>query len=73
MRSLAWMYVWWPGMDSEIEKTECQAVQAAPPLAPLKVTPGPFQVKDIFGNYYVSWFNILCGCYLRTQDFVLSL
>lgn len=42
MRSLARMYVWWLGMDSEIEKTECQAVHAAPPLAPLKVTPGPF-------------------------------
>ena len=40
MRSLARMYVWWPGIDSVIEKTvrsctECQAVQAAPPLAPL--------------------------------------
>ena len=40
MKSLARMYVWWPGMDREIEdlvKTchQCQACQPAPPSAPL--------------------------------------
>ena len=40
MRSLARMYVWWPGLDSEIERTvrsctQCQVVQAVPPQAPL--------------------------------------
>ena len=40
MRSLARMYVWWPSIDSDIEKsvrrcTECQNVQSTPPVAPL--------------------------------------
>ena len=40
MKSLARMYVWWHGMDREIEdlvKTchQCQACQPAPPSAPL--------------------------------------
>ena len=40
MKALARMYVWWPGIDSDIEKsvricTECQEVQSSPPIAPL--------------------------------------
>ena len=40
MKSLARMYVWWPGISSDIEDTvrgcpECQWNQAAPPAAPL--------------------------------------
>ena len=40
MKSLARMYVWWPGIDDDIEKAvrqcrECQEVQSAPPKAPL--------------------------------------
>ena len=40
MKSLAQMYVLWPGMDSDIEKlvwgcSECQAIQSSPPTAPL--------------------------------------
>ena len=40
MKSLARMYVWWPGIDRDIEKSvrqcqECQAVQSSPPPAPL--------------------------------------
>lgn len=40
MKSLARMYVWWPGMDADIEKlvqgcSECQAIQSSPPVAPL--------------------------------------
>ena len=40
MKSLARMYVWWPGMDTDIEKlvqgcSDCQAIQSSPPAAPL--------------------------------------
>ena len=40
MKSLARMFVWWPGLDSDIEQIvrkceECQSVQSSPPLAPL--------------------------------------
>ena len=40
MKALARMYVWWPGIDSDIEKsvricTECQEVQSSPPIATL--------------------------------------
>ena len=40
MKSLARMYVWWPGISADIEKSvrlcrECQEVQSSPPLAPL--------------------------------------
>ena len=40
MKSLARMYVWWPGMDKDIETSvstcqNCQLQQAKPPVAPL--------------------------------------
>ena len=40
MKSLARMYVWWPGMDVKIEETvkqckQCQDAQTLPPKAPL--------------------------------------
>ena len=40
MKALARMYVWWPGINSDIEKsvhicTKCQEVQSSPPIAPL--------------------------------------
>ena len=40
MKSLACRFVWWPGMDQQIEETvkecaECQQSQASPPVAPL--------------------------------------
>ena len=40
MKSLARMYVWWPGLDADIEETvrgceECQLTQSSPPVAPL--------------------------------------
>ena len=41
MKSLARMYVWWPGIDANIEDLvkcceNCQAVRSMPPLAPLQ-------------------------------------
>ena len=40
MKSLARMYVWWPGINADIEKSvrlcrECQQAQSSPPVAPL--------------------------------------
>ena len=40
MKSLVRMYVWWQGIDDDIDKSvhqciECQEVQSAPPKAPL--------------------------------------
>ena len=40
MKSLSRMYVWWPGIYNDIEKSvrlcaECQEVQSSPPVAPL--------------------------------------
>ena len=40
MRLLARMFVWWPSIDSDIEKcvrhcSDCQSVQSLPPVAPL--------------------------------------
>lgn len=40
MKALARMYLWWPGIDNEIEKSVCQCaacqeVQSSPPQAPL--------------------------------------
>ena len=42
MKFLARMYVWWPGLDTNIDETvrscdECQLNQANPPLAPLNL------------------------------------
>ena len=58
MKSLARMYVWWPGTSADIEKSvrlchECQHVQSSPPLAPLHPWKWPtrfavpFQSKNI--------------------------
>ena len=40
MKALARMYVWWPGLDKDIEESvrlcrECEINQASPPVAPL--------------------------------------
>lgn len=46
MKSLARMYVWWPGMDKGIENSvatsqTCQLQQAKPPVAPLHLWKWP--------------------------------
>ena len=63
MKALARVYVWWPGITADIEKSvrlcrECQQVQSSPPPAPLhpwrwptrpwaRLHLGPFQGKNI--------------------------
>ena len=46
MKALARMFVWWPGMDCEIEETvqhcaECQQAQSSPPAVPLHLWQWP--------------------------------
>ena len=46
MKQVARSYVWWPGMDRELEEmaktcTPCQAQRKAPPKVPLAVWPWP--------------------------------
>ena len=41
MKGLARMYVWWPGLDTDIEELvccceSCQSVKSMPPVAPLQ-------------------------------------
>ena len=48
MKALARMYVWWPGLDKDIEESvrlcrECQVNQASPPVAPLHPWQWPSQ------------------------------
>ena len=48
MKSLARMYVWWPGISADIEKSvrlcnSCQQQQSSPPLAPLHPWKWPTQ------------------------------
>lgn len=48
MKVLARMYVWWPGINADIEKSvhlcaECQEVQSSPPVAPLHPWKWPTQ------------------------------
>ena len=46
MKSLSRMYMWWPTINSDIEKTvrrctDCQSVQSAPPVSPLQLWKWP--------------------------------
>ena len=55
MKALAQMYVWWPGISADIEKSvrlcrECQQVQSAPPLAPLHPWSWPTRVSVPSGH-----------------------
>ena len=51
MKALARMYMWWPGINSEIEKSVrlCQEVQATPPVAPLN----PWKYRLVHGRDFI--------------------
>ena len=69
MKALARMYVWWPGIDSDIKKsvricTECQEVQSPPPIAPLNPWKWPTRLwsrlhLDLMGPFEDRIFLIL--------------
>ena len=49
MKFLSRMYVWWPGINADIEKSvrlcrACQEVQSSPPLAPLNPWKWPTRI-----------------------------
>ena len=48
MKSLTWQYVWWPGLDGDLEErvkqcTPCQECRKNPPVAPLHAWEWPEQ------------------------------
>ena len=69
MKSLSRMYVWWPGLDKDIEATvsschKCQMQQRTPPLAPLQPWSWPTHPwarihLDFAGPMYGKMFLIL--------------
>ena len=72
MKSLARMYVWWPGMDRDIKRMvqecgNCQAVQSMPPLAPLhpwkwSTRPWSRLHLDFAGPFLGKMFLVLVRC-----------
>ena len=76
MKALSRMYVWWPGINSDIEKSvrlcnQCQEVQSTPSVAPLSPWSWPsrpwtrlhldFAGLSKEGTYLLSWMLILSG------------
>ena len=63
MKSLARMYVWWPGMDAKIEETvkqckQCQDSQTLPPKAPLHPWQWP---SHPWTRLHIDYCGPLCG------------
>ena len=75
MRSLARMYVWWPNIDSDIEKSvcrcaECKSVQTAPPVAPLHSWKWPTRPWarlhiDFAGSFQNKVFLVVVGAHSK--------
>ena len=83
MKSLARMYVWWPGIDADIDKSvrlcqACQAVQSLPPHVPL--TPWQWPSRpwtrlhlDFAGPFENHMFLVLIDAYSKwIETFVTS-
>lgn len=62
MKGSARMYVWWPGIDEEIEKMvracqKCQAVQSPSPISPWQWPSRPWTHLHLdFAEVVCSWF-----------------
>ena len=74
MKSLARMYVWWPGMDADIENlvrdcSECQAIQSSPaaPLHPWKWPTRPWARLhlDFVGPFLGKMFLVLIDAHSK--------
>ncbi len=79
MKALARMYIWWPGLEKDIESTvsscnECQMLQPALPVSPLYYNPGNGQHDH--GRDYTSavvWEDVLgVDCRPLQEDRSLS-
>ena len=81
MKSLGHGYVWWPGMDSEIEDYvkacgNCQLSQPLPPLAPLHPWDWPRQPwsrlhLDFAGPFMGSMYLVLVDAYSKWLEVVI--
>ena len=63
MKALARMYVWWPGLDKDIEESvrlcrECQVNQASLPVAPLHPWQWPSQP---WSRLHIDYTGPICG------------
>ena len=75
MKSLARMYVWWPGLENDIEETvrlcdECQLNQSNPPLAPLSPWNWPMRPwarihLDYAGPFQGHYFLVLIDAHSK--------
>ena len=65
------MYVWWPGIDTDVEKMvkceSCQAVQSMPPLAPLHPWRWPTRPwsRDYAGPFLGRMFLVLIDAHSK--------
>ena len=62
-KSIAWSYVWWPGMDVAIEELigageACQSVKSGPPMAPLHPWVWP---EKLWQRIHVDFAGLFCG------------
>ena len=77
MKSIARSYMWWPGMDKNIEDLaksclDCQAVKKAPPVAPLQPWEWPSRVLqrvyvDFAGPFKGAMFFVAVDAYSKWQ------
>ena len=82
MKALARMYVWWPGIDAEIEKSvqlceKCQEMQSSPPLAPLNPWKWPTRPwarlhLDFAGPFEGKMFLILIDAHSKWIEAVVT-
>ena len=82
MKSLARMYVWWPGMDADIERMvrgceNCQVVQSMPPLAPLHPWKWPTRPwsrlhLDFAGPFQGKMFLVLVDAHSKWMEVFIT-
>ena len=63
MKTLARMFVWWPGIDADVEGTvqlcqHCQANQSSPPVSPLHPWQWPSQP---WTRLHIDYAGLLCS------------
>ena len=75
MKPLARAYVWWPGVDQDLERlvqdcTECQNMQASPLVAPLHPWECPWArvYIDYAGPFMGKMFLVLVDTHLMARS-----
>ena len=77
MKVVARSYMWWPSMDSDLEKlakscTACQAVKSAPSAAPLHPWLWADQPWQCIHIDYCGGLNLYCGCICVCPEIFVS-